>query len=82
MNPAPECQYQIDIVSALSEIIRKFERYNSAIETKNTYVSKIDSKTQKKTQIENITTKIKLRPDFLIVSRRKLLRRYPSYKKD
>lgn len=29
---------QIDIVSVLSEIIRKFERYNSAVETKNTLV--------------------------------------------
>lgn len=36
MNPDPEIQNQIDIVSVLSEIIRKFERYNSAVETKNT----------------------------------------------
>jgi len=26
---------QIDIISVLSEIIRKFERYNSSIETKS-----------------------------------------------
>lgn len=36
MNPEPESPTQIDIVSVLSEIIRKFERYNSAVETKNT----------------------------------------------
>lgn len=26
---------QIDIISIVSEIIRKFERYNSSVETKN-----------------------------------------------
>lgn len=37
MNTEPEAQTQVvDIVSVLSEIIRKFERYNSAVETKNT----------------------------------------------
>lgn len=36
MNAEPELPNQIDIVSVLSEIIRKFERYNSAVETKST----------------------------------------------
>ena len=35
MNQDQEIPNQIDIVSVLSEIIRKFERYNSAVETKN-----------------------------------------------
>jgi hypothetical protein len=35
MNQEQEIPNQVDIVSVLSEIIRKFERYNSAVETKN-----------------------------------------------
>lgn len=35
MNQEQDFQSPIDIVSVLSDIIRKFERYNSAVETKN-----------------------------------------------
>lgn len=35
MSAAEETIPQIDVISVLSEIIRKFERYNSAVETKN-----------------------------------------------
>jgi len=44
MNPEPESPTQIDIVSVLSEIIRKFERYNSAVETKNTESQEVAQK--------------------------------------
>lgn len=45
-----EPAHQIDIVSVLSEIIRKFERYNSAVETKNTYVDERQIKIDKRRQ--------------------------------
>lgn len=35
MNQSEENIRQIDIISVVSEIIRKFERYNSSVETKN-----------------------------------------------
>lgn len=35
MNQTEENIRQIDIISVVSEIIRKFERYNSSVETKN-----------------------------------------------
>lgn len=35
MSTTEESVSQIDVISVLSEIIRKFERYNSAVETKN-----------------------------------------------
>lgn len=35
MNQSDENLRQIDIISVVSEIIRKFERYNSSVETKN-----------------------------------------------
>jgi len=44
MNQEPEIQTQIDIVSVLSEIIRKFERYNSAVETKTTESQEVAQK--------------------------------------
>lgn len=35
MSNSEENIPQIDIISVVSEIIRKFERYNSSVETKN-----------------------------------------------